>query len=1083
MSRLKIVTVPTIILAVLCVITLWPDSAAASCRVLEPDTAFVNGMLRTVDGPAQKRAALVIGNGNYEATTTLRNPANDAQAVSARLRSLGFRVVYGLDVSSTELSACLEQFYSNIETAGVALLYYAGHGIQVSSQDPDTNVLESRNYMLSVDAEVDTGTGEARGFFQIDRLVSRMRNGADSTIVFLDACRDNPLANQEIRIVDGRSASRFGRGLRPVQLDQADVATEAGLYLAYATSPNNVADDGEGRHSPFTAAFLEHVTTAGEPIDTIMTAVKQSVGEATNWSQTPWTNSSMVQGFHFNGDVTKAELAVTASDREQQASRLLGQGRQSDAIAVALTGLPSRLGPDLPQSISLLRATLSRAYQSRTRTLTGHLHPIRYVAFSEDGSRVLTASRDTVRIWESATGTQLTSIDVSTQAAVYGIDGPVVLHRRIGAEYQIVDAGTGNVVTILPGSERRVTTNSAFSPDGRRLLTFDSSSNGYIWDASSGELLNVLEANLSRQEVTAWSRDASLVAVGHEDGATRVWDVRTGESLAVLQGPDSEITSVSISPDGRHLATTGSRAAARQWTLDSGGELVRTYGNLTADTVRFSPDGSRLLTVHARNTGRMWNAESGEELYLIESESGIFNPVFSPNRERIVAVTSTGVINTWSASSGELLQSLEYQSSRFLGPFFDPSGSVLATISGSTHLRLDSDVTQSLSPIDSDTVNSGRVAYSPDGRRIVSAAGATGFLWDTESRRTIGVLEGHTAPYTLLRFDASGTRLLTGSSDLEARIWELESGQLLATLRGHDDTLAPDPAEGVSKPPDEAGNFIIDAAFLPDGKRVVTAARRDTIVRIWDAATGRQLMALAGHEGRVFRVAVSRDGSRMLTSSDDGTARLWDTVDGREIAVLVNLASAPGAVFNSVGDRAIVLGADGTTRIFAASSGNLIESNSQEGRARRMRLARAGSSMFLELNTQSDGTLRLIDAVTGEELGRTGVINAQLRDIVISPDGTRILSSTYGETQLWDAASGMELATLDGHTLSDLDFAFSPDGTKVLTVARGGPVLVWNIGPYDEYLLDAAYTSLHQSKREQVDRERIRYWSFSPPAR
>ena len=197
-------------------------------------------VLAALPSLAAGRVALVVGNGAYEHSTPLPNPANDAADVAAALKGLGFAVIEGLDLDRTAFEAKLREFARAARGAEAALFFYAGHGLQV----------EGRNYLLPVDARLSEEVDLEFEALELRAFLKQMRSRAN--LVFLDACRDNPLAQDLARSMGASRSAAIGRGLGRV-----DAAS--GTLIAYATQPGNVAADGKGRNSPFTTALLEHI--------------------------------------------------------------------------------------------------------------------------------------------------------------------------------------------------------------------------------------------------------------------------------------------------------------------------------------------------------------------------------------------------------------------------------------------------------------------------------------------------------------------------------------------------------------------------------------------------------------------------------------------------------------------------------------------------------------------------------------------------------------------------------------------------------------------------------------------------------
>ncbi len=249
---------------------------------------------------AGKRVALVVGNGAYEHTVPLANPANDARDVAAALRSLGFEVFEGLDLDQTAFSRKVRDFARAARGAEAALFYYAGHGLQ----------MEGSNYLVPVDARLTDEADLRFEAMELTDVVELMERASPASLVFLDACRDNPLAQGLARSLGATRTTSVGRGL-------ARVESSVGTLIAYATQPGNVAVDGSGRNSPFTAAFLENIKTPGLEVNQLLNRVRQSVLAATDRQQTPWTHSSLTQDFYLS---PPDEPAPAAAEQEQPAA-------------------------------------------------------------------------------------------------------------------------------------------------------------------------------------------------------------------------------------------------------------------------------------------------------------------------------------------------------------------------------------------------------------------------------------------------------------------------------------------------------------------------------------------------------------------------------------------------------------------------------------------------------------------------------------------------------------------------------------------------------------------------------------------
>ena len=241
---------------------------------------------------AQQRVALVVGNSDYQHTTKLKNPRSDAEAMSAKLKALGFEIIGGVDLDRRALVGELIKFGRAAEKADVALFFYAGHGLQVNGQ----------NYLVPVDALVEFEAEIDISLVSLSGVMQQLERGSRTNIVFLDACRDNPFAKDLSKTMN-RGAMSLSKGLGRVQ-------SESGTFVAFATQPDAVASDGAGQNSPFTTALLKYIGEPGEGISDMMIEVRNDVMAATDGKQVPWDSSSLTGKFAFAEAAPDGEYSV-----------------------------------------------------------------------------------------------------------------------------------------------------------------------------------------------------------------------------------------------------------------------------------------------------------------------------------------------------------------------------------------------------------------------------------------------------------------------------------------------------------------------------------------------------------------------------------------------------------------------------------------------------------------------------------------------------------------------------------------------------------------------------------------------------
>lgn len=247
-------------------------------------------MLMSATAVAGERLALVIGNGAYANAPRLANPANDAADIARSLRSIGFEIVEGRDLDKRSMEQKIVEFGHRLDGASLALFFYAGHGLQVNGQ----------NYLVPIDAKLQRAGDLSFETINVNQVLAQMEADKRVNLVFLDACRDNPLARSFARSLGDTRSANVGRGLASIQ-------SAVGTMIAYATQPDNTALDGAGRNSPFTTALLKHIATPGLEVRSMMTRVRADVLAATRDRQLPWDHSSLI------GEVVLAPSVATAA--------------------------------------------------------------------------------------------------------------------------------------------------------------------------------------------------------------------------------------------------------------------------------------------------------------------------------------------------------------------------------------------------------------------------------------------------------------------------------------------------------------------------------------------------------------------------------------------------------------------------------------------------------------------------------------------------------------------------------------------------------------------------------------------------
>ncbi|GAA1587930.1 hypothetical protein GCM10009678_82970 [Actinomadura kijaniata] len=283
---------------------------------------------------------------------------------------------------------------------------------------------------------------------------------------------------------------------------------------------------------------------------------------------------------------------------------------------------------------------------------------------------------------------------------------------------------------------------------------------------------------------------------------------------------------------------------------------------------------------------------------------------------------------------------------------------------------------------------------------------------------------GLTGSVEAVAFSPDGSRVLVGGRDGRVGIWEAATGrEILAFTAGV--------------------NPVWRVVFSPDGSRVLVGGR-DGTARVWEVATGREILAFTVHTDMLWTVALSPDGTRVMAGDIGGSVRIWEVPTGREVlAFPAHSDAVRAAVFSPDGTRALTGGRDGTARVWEAATGHEILAFT--GHTAGVSAAVFSPDGTRALTGDHDGTVRIWEAATGHEIlaftGHTAGVSAA----VFSPDGTRALTGGRdGTARVWEVATGRELHVFTGHTSMVWAVAFSPDGSLALTGGYDRTARIWD---------------------------------------
>lgn len=582
------------------------------------------------------------------------------------------------------------------------------------------------------------------------------------------------------------------------------------------------------------------------------------------------------------------------------------------------------------------------------------------LAYSPDGKKIAaTGVGRALTLWDSTTGKEIHQFpnDYSPMCVAFSPDGKILAAPGRNQTARLWDVATGKELRQLKGQHWTIF-GLAFSPDGQFLATSSTDGSVFLWDPNTGAEKRRIESGQGGLYRLAISPDSKLLAAGGADGTIRLWDTAKGTERGRWQEHKKSIYHIAFSPDGKWLASSSEDGAVLVWDRATGRQVrdlgdkmegwslpiafspegallatgrpdgtIRLYdatsgeekrrwraGVLAVRTLAFSPDGKTLAAgVTWDGSIRQWDVATGKERQPFAEHHGLIDKLrFAADKQTLISIGRARRVLWWDVAANRPKREFTWSAKRYSGAALSPDGNFLAVSGWPDSLLRLWDVRTGKAGIGVGKPQKEvfwAIAFSPDGRLIAAERGKEILVWRLSDGKEIQRMESSADGSRCLCFSPDGKWLACGTYIENApslRLWDVASGKERCSFADRG------PIEGL--------------AFSPDGKMLAAGqghlgGEHESMVRLWDTATGQELSRHTGHREGVSAVAFSPDGKLVVsgagsTGFKDSSVHVWEAATGRLIRRFEGHHSCVGsvtftpdglAVASGGGDSAILL--------------------------------------------------------------------------------------------------------------------------------------------------------------------------------
>jgi WD40 repeat protein len=725
--------------------------------------------------------------------------------------------------------------------------------------------------------------------------------------------------------------------------------------------------------------------------------------------------------------------------------------------------------------------------EKESRALRGHTKTVRALAYLPDGSLVTGGDDRLVRVWAMPDGEPRHTFGPFNDAVLSVAASPrgsFVVGGLATGPVHVCDPREGLSRAMLTGPTEG-TAAVAIAPDGLQVATAGYDRTVRLWTSGTSPSLPTL--NLAGHDgpvrSTAVSPDGSLIATGGKDGTIRLWDSASGVERGKWSGHEGSVDDLSFSRDGKLLVSGGEDKAAKVWQMPNH-ELAKTYPQPSpVRRVALSEKGTLVAVAIAEPDVRLFRIDGDEVFKKLNAEGQVIALQFLADDLLLTGAGSRAYL--WDVKDGRVMETLDggqfarvtaaagTNDAKLFAIAGDPApGTQMAKDAGFCRVMTVSrhHPTTTTQRMNDTGVGVTRLSVSPDARMVAAVGGdGTVRMWEWPTLTTIRKFPSHGAAVTGLAMSSRGEFLVTASADGTAKRWTASRGEpLVYAARLLDESkqawfarVSPDgkvlatggddgklrlresvPGAYRTLPGDY--QYTFSTAISNDGT-ILATGHLDGAIQLWDLKTGKPIRKLEGHANRVWSIAFSPDGTRMVSGAGRweenvaGEIRVWDTATWKAVQSFGAHDDLVFAVAVSPDNKTIASGSrDQTLRTWELATGKPIHTMQQGGWVRNLAYARDGKRIYVCGN---DGQLRWWDPMKATQEGSHAFANLFAERLQMSPDGKFLGLSLRTNNRrysvgLWSVEKNELVRQFRGDYPAQINcLAFSPDGR---TLATGG---------------------------------------------